>query len=74
MSFLTREKCSSGGKDGRFPWIPVIAVLSGLAGIRLGLDILRSKRQGITKEQEEDYVSQGLHLDKHKHRKDWRGC
>ncbi len=28
-----------------FPWIPVIAFLTGFAGMRIGLDLLRYKRQ-----------------------------
>jgi len=32
-----------------FPWIPVIAFLTGFAGMRIGLDILRYKRQQVDK-------------------------
>ena len=32
-----------------FPWIPVIAFLTGFAGMRIGLDILRYKRQKVDK-------------------------
>ncbi len=43
-----------------FPWIPVIAFLTGFAGMRIGLDIFRYKRQQNqsknlkTKKEEED--------------------